>query len=243
MPKEIFNLSVEGIIWKIYHDLCSNNFLIENRIETPRSTYFHLINPTGELLSSWEPQQENWWFNTIKFHDNCVYLTLYPNEDLPETSHLHQYDTKTGELLKIIEDCNIVYTDNREIRYTDKENATQSITLLGTDNHSLLSPHLYSKETSYFETVKKFISQEQEIEPVESIEYLEQPNSIIISYYLYNENKKLDNYLVALDSEGEIIYQDCVSENDSGVGTDSFFILENRVYFTKNKTSFVCITL
>ena len=242
MLNEQFNLVVEGIIWKIYHDPCTNHFLIENRSEAPRTSLFHLITHEGELVSTWEPEEENWWFNTIIFNNLSVFLTVYENEDLPETSQLHQYNAKNGELITQIKNCTVSHLDEHAIHYFQQEKK-HSIQLQNCLQHSINRPFNYVKESDYFETVRNFIEIQQKVSPIESIEYLEHKNCIIISYYLSNQEQNMVNYLLILDLEGTILYQDIIAKDKKGIGSDSFFIQNNQLFFTKHKTSFVCLNL
>jgi len=239
--KEVFNLSIEGVLWKIHYDTVSDCFLIENRIESPRATHFYLVSISGAIINSWEPDIENWWFNTLLFHDKKVYFTLYADEDSPETTELLVYDANKGELIQHYKDCTIakILAEAIEIKTLEEEII---INLPKAKQPSLSTPVQYIAETEYFKTVAKFIIQSQDIVPVQLIEYLEYSNYIIISYYIKN-NEGLDNYLLILDSEGKLLYQDCVATKLKGVGDHTFFAQKEKIYFIKDSNTFKSISL
>ncbi|UXP31305.1 hypothetical protein N6H18_13200 [Reichenbachiella agarivorans] len=102
-------------------------------------------------------------------------------------------------------------------------------------------PIAYSNETPYFSWFEKLLKRLGHT-PVKSCEYLKQGNTILISYYVI-ENQKVSNHLVILDSKGEVLDRYLLAEGLKGIGKYTFFICHNHLIFITGKQTLNVIEL
>ncbi|MEM9337935.1 MAG: hypothetical protein AAGA66_04350 [Bacteroidota bacterium] len=99
---------------------------------------------------------------------------------------------------------------------------------------SLLHPFLYEEGTPYHQTVASFLGLQLPL----SCEYLEHEDHIIMSYYLRSGNA-FDRFLLILKN-GEKQLKEVQDLNINGFAAGAFFMLEEKVFYVKNRNE-ICI--
>ncbi|MCP4522228.1 MAG: DUF4905 domain-containing protein [Cytophagales bacterium] len=257
---EYFDLEVEGQVWKQFIDEENQYLVVEGRNGDEHQVAFYIIDITkGEVINTIKPDDETWWLGIEDVQNGCILLHGYESEQSPVHKGVYCYDALTGQLLwereddyfyqKVDDKTIYLATSEQEFLKIETrsgeilETTAESLPLQTQEIKSIGYPLHYDKENSHFETLVKFLIQLQNIEPVNAIEYWESSQHIVISYYICDEENKLENYLLILSTEGEILFQDCIAESLEGVGLDTFFIYQEKLFFVQKKNKVVCIEL
>lgn len=109
-----------------------------------------------------------------------------------------------------------------------------SFTEIPRSEHLMTHPSIYELGSEYHRAVSSFLS----LEIACSCEYLEINKKIILSYYL-RSSKQLDRYLLILDA-GEKALKLKQDESMMGFAPGAFFVLDNKLFFVKNRNE-ICI--
>jgi hypothetical protein len=104
-------------------------------------------------------------------------------------------------------------------------------------NFPVIRPFQYEEGTGHFDTVRDFLQARLGITPVATIDYLEFQRLIMVSVFVQENN--LANYLYVLDSGGEVLLNEKLGENLTGVGLDTFFMYSDHLIFVKNKSELI----
>jgi len=100
-------------------------------------------------------------------------------------------------------------------------------------------PVAYAQGSTHFNTFATFFEQEQRPQPVKTIEYMEYKGAIVLSYYLYQQNK-LDHFLWLIDQNtGKTLLHDTLAQGLDGLATDSFMTLNGHLVFVKQQKQLV----
>lgn len=96
-------------------------------------------------------------------------------------------------------------------------------------------PISYQAGEAYFDEVRQFILYMLAEEPVQALEYAEINKYIVVSYYLQQTDNKVNNYLSVFDSDGNLLLKECLGEGLTGLGSDTFIIFNQNLFFVQNK--------
>lgn len=108
----------------------------------------------------------------------------------------------------------------------------------------LQKPNQYQEGSQYFETVKTFLLNHLNLKAVSALEYLETDKIIVISGYTENQGAgDLANFLIVLSRQGDVLLKESLSPQVKGIGSDTFFLLGDLLFFVKNKTELVSYTI
>jgi hypothetical protein len=110
-------------------------------------------------------------------------------------------------------------------------------TVVAVQNLVVIRPFQYKAGEEGFETIKAYMAGRFGGDPVLAMDYLEYGMFILISYYV--QEPELANYLIVLDTEGNEVMREKAGQNLSGIGVDTFFVLEGSLFFVKNKSEFL----
>ena len=90
-------------------------------------------------------------------------------------------------------------------------------------------PFLYGQGSDHFKTVCEYLGLALPL----SCEYMETGGKIILSYYLRSANG-FDRYLLLLEN-GEKVWKELQDSGTKGFASGAFFVLDNNLFFVKNK--------
>lgn len=246
-----FEITFDGLIWNTRHEgswLC-----IESRNSTSHETTFHTLNLDSlEISASFIGHFDKWMSGLETIHNDNIVIHGYDKEQNIHKKGIALYDLD-GNLLneydyltfEFISPEGIIASDpNEELVLIEKGNLFEYKSKKDNKitNTEVLLPIHYLNEDAHFKTFKEFILQKKGYEAVHSVEYLEINNKLLISYYLY-EGKQLTNCLLLLNSEGDLLYEVELDQELSGIGYGTFFVINNVVYFIKNKTTLIGIDI
>jgi hypothetical protein len=264
--KNLFSFEFEADIWRMELDVAREQIALELRDGEALELSFSLIDLAEQQLR-WEGLafDSGWWTGLAGIHEGYVLFYTYEDQQNPELKNVFAVDAENKEVcwaysgynhLTFYAGCSLGFSKQ------DEERSYASIELSGgalrnlTDEKGLelleagrkesarraaacVFPAYYSAENPYFSSVAAFIEKELKLVPVQSCEYLEIFDKIIISYYTANR-EKLSNFILVCDVEGEFLLHERLSEAGDGVAMDTFFVLGRKLIFTKEKRITEC---
>ncbi len=249
----LFQKKFNDLIWRILPDTHSNLFAVELRDEQSRKVVFHgLDSATGEILSEIYPTHDDWWVGIECVYNQKMILHGFEDEENPTHSGVYCYDLRNGKLLwsfpshrmNTFSHDFVLMQSEETVTIVDwsGESVAQSAKSEVIESDRLQSPSPYSQESEYFNTVSQFISERFGQHPIELIEYLETEQLIMISYN-FAESGKLTNQLKVLTIDGEIVLEEVLGTGLKGIGVNTFFLSQNQLIFTKDKTELVSYSI
>lgn len=239
-------LLFSNIIWRIAPDNASDYVLIESRDEQRKKVKFHGVDLTsGKITSEFRPNTDDWWVGIESINDKKVILHGYESDESPihkglfchslvdgsELWNFNDYQTEniTLQSITIKSSSEVVSKIDWNGKVIEKEETSED------PPSKFNNPNPYFQDSDHFKTVSEFIQQHFNSNPIELIEYLEWKNHIFISYYIA-QNSKLANLLKVLNSDGEVVFEETLGQELKGIGINTFFLSQNQLIFTKNKT-------
>lgn len=154
-----------------------------------------------------------------------------------EQTLCHRLDPKSGEIRDTIYDRETIETERLEARANDP-------------HVKLRFPEIYNPEYADHRLFTQCISairrKERLVDPLEVLPF---GNHLIMCYHKLNSsqsngNTPLTHELIIYDrNDLKELYRDVLFENASAPAPDGFFIRENVLYYVRNKTEFVAVTL
>jgi hypothetical protein len=219
----------------------------------------------GHLLWNDLKFEESWWLNMVAVYQGCILFKIHDDDQSHQSSTYFLYNPKVRQIVWESPDFNFLRVINKGfIGIREQENSNILIllnhengneTILNEENedHSyknsfnkpsenkkLRSPFHYLEDSEYFEIIKKFLNKNHNILPLKGVDYLELQKSIIISYYIYQRNPEkkapfLENYLLVIDRYGNKLLQEKIDEKLTGIGLETFFVIDDQLIFTSFK--------
>ncbi|MFY0653263.1 MAG: DUF4905 domain-containing protein [Cyclobacteriaceae bacterium] len=205
---------------------------------------------TNKLLTN---SQEVKGSNTIvikHIHENILLLNEYDNNKNPDDSTVIAFDYINNSIAWESQQIKIIDVTGGYIR-APHPNFPQRISHVdiktglivdleeeGSEplNKKTKLPLMYSESSEYFDYFKKYIQDQSGNSAVICCEYLESNTNMIISYYT-QKGQTLSNYLMVAEKEGRVTEQIKLGENLQGIGKDTFFALEENLFFITNKNT------
>lgn len=96
-------------------------------------------------------------------------------------------------------------------------------------------PVLYLEGEEYFAQVQQFLEAQHLHGTIQAIEYAETAIAFCISYYIRATDGTLQNYIAVFDTAGTLRLKEQLAGGLSGIGSDTFFIFMDELYFIKEK--------
>lgn len=264
--KSLFSFEYKGLAWKLLIDPSSSVLVTEWRDEESREADFSAIDlvQKKELWSGLE-RKEKWWTGLEEAKNGWVLLHGYKDLQNPEHKGISVYEIKSGKLVWTNEDYSflsleeehlVVYIPEDKARLYKKLRLKDGA-LIGEMSEMELVYHLeekaetstgilnsnhYTAENRYFEKISGFIEAFTGKRASEAVDYLEFNEKIIVSFYV-KEGEKLVNYLLVVNGLGEILYQETIGAEISGIGLETFFLYKDLLIFVKNKKELLIFEL
>lgn len=212
----------EGIIWQMLTNPAADLLIVELRDEAKHQVSFAAIDLRSDKIL-WKDVTfaERWWIAAAATDGNMLVLQTYLDHENPQHKSYFAIDVHT---LKVVWE-----SDTFQVLKDEK-------------NKNLHHPFHYPETNTYFDTVKQFMLQYTNTEPIQGCEYLEYKNLIFIAYYL-REGGALANYLLVVDTEGQLHLQERLDQNLQQIGLGTFFIAKDKLILIKEKNQLVSYAL
>ncbi|MEX1239786.1 MAG: DUF4905 domain-containing protein [Cyclobacteriaceae bacterium] len=248
-----FSHSFHGIIWNTLADGNRPRLFLEVRDVQEKKVSFSALNlQKYEWLWNEVMLEEPWWVSLAAMSGDILLFTMYTDTDNPDRKSLMAYDLSDNKMSWwyngfSFSGANALYVKGIDARFPAKEiildlfsgKALQQVDfhLEDSQNFPVIRPFQYEEGTGHFDTVRDFLQARLGIAPVATIDYLEFQRLIMVSVFVQENN--LANYLIVLDSGGEVVFNEKLGENLKGVGLDTFFIYSDHLIFVKNKSELI----
>lgn len=252
----------EGVIWKIHIDTATDGLALEIRNEAQWNTTFAWISlPKAEMYWSDLSLEENWWIGLISAYQDILLFHKFPQAERPEPKGIIALDCKRQEIIWQLSDYQLhnQYKDQilaqcREDEnfgyhqidlFTGKINPEPSQDFLQNlhqnTQQDFIYPQHYKEGTAYFDTVASFLQTVIQVQALQSIDYMEVNDYIIINYFCQKDSKIQNNILI-LDGKVRILLHQELMNHNKGIGLDTFFVYKNYLFFIieKNQLNIYC---
>ncbi len=237
--KENLSFETNSPIWGIKYN--SPYLALEVRNQEEETVEYVILNESLEIINSIIPQ-EDWLINIEALTNNELLLTTFEEGESPLKKDILFYNIETGNE-ELIQNSSLVEVNTNELSILDHK--TQEVSqwvISNKQDKDVTYPAHYPQESEHLQTVASFLKNVASKDHVVSTDYLETKNNIIISYFCL-ENEILNSYLLITDLEGAPIHQFTTGEKLNGIAFDTFFLVENRLYYIAYKNTLSTISL
>lgn len=251
MLKNLFKYQFEGIIWKLIPNEKRRSLLFEIRTQIDQNVYFYELKMNDLSLNKIQNLNQNWWFGLQETSDDFAIFQVYNHLQMPASKALISYQLDNKNIAWQLDELTfhhlssdhiavlVQHDEKTEIEYLELKTGKKNLNFIPTVNQSIINkniyPFHYKNDNHYFADIATFILEKQKHIAVEAIDYLEVGQLILFSYYICNPENKLNNYLLVINSKGELVLSETLGENLNGIGIDTFWISENQLIFIENK--------
>lgn len=237
--KENITFETDAPIWGIKYN--SPHIALEIRNQDDETVKYVILDESLKLLNTIKPK-ENWLINMEALTNEELILSTFEEGETPIKKDILLYNIKTG-LEDIIESHSIIeIKDTQLLMATNESKNLIEKTITNTSAKNITFPAHYPQESEHLQTVANFLKNIVSKDKVTSADYLETENNIIISYFCF-ENETLNSYLLITDLEGTPIHQFTTGEKLNGIAFDTFFLVENRLYYIAYQNRLSAISL
>jgi hypothetical protein len=251
-PELLFSYAFDGIIWNMLESSENKTLLLEVRRSADKTVSFAAYD-YGENRFLWRDVtfEEPWWINLSAVVGGMVLFTVYTETNNPDQKSLVAYRLQEQSIAWWRNDFSLTAVSGSAVTGFSYKTGMKELTLDGntgqamepekrveaSQNLTVLRPFHYKAGEAGFETIRTYMAGRFGGEPVLGVDYLEYGDLILISYYV--REPELANHLIVLDTEGNVMMQEKAGQNLSGIGVDTFFVLEGSLIFVKNKSEFL----
>lgn len=252
-----FSKLFAGSIWKILADDDKGILFIESREGDKRKAVFSAIDIQSKKVL-WHDQSilDPWWSSLKVAEGGKLLIIKFNDPDMPEQRGFSVVDGVTGKLKWGREEAQVMHTEADGIIVSEaagEESKYQKLdwntgaTLREISVKELFStfnkkaqqttlvnyPFHFEEENSFFVKIQEYIEIIAKQKAVRMIEYLEKGDKVLISYYIYEEDK-LTNYMLVADEKGALLLHEKMRAGLTGIGMDTFFVLKDQLIIVKN---------
>ena len=243
-------------MWRIRIDSTGNRLALEVRDPDLLLTHFYTLDATAFTLSQLPLNSSKaWWQGLEDTQDGKVYLHGYGDRKTGQHKGVTALAAESGAVLweqgdlvfyGIVEEGLLAYeADAPEHALTILDADTGKATRAGVDQqeaarevasysqsryHNCVFPVLYKEGEPYFDDVCNFLRVQSGFSPVRAVAYAETSHCIVVSYYEAGAESNLDNFVAVYDLEGRLVLKVKLGSGLSGIGSDTFFIFNLRLY-------------
>lgn len=217
--------------------------------------------------------EERWWVNIQAVQNQAILFYVFDENIDPERRELMVVDIRSREILWHKKDISYVLSWEDKLLCTsgpkeekqflqvnfrsgepasmDAEQAQKIISGHSdvAKNKNPIPPLHYPAGNQHFETFKNFLGERLNVDIVSACDYLAFKELVIISYYIYSqdspgsESKNMANYLLVVDENSSILFHEKIQEQITAIGLETFFILNNQLFFVRNKREIISYEL
>jgi hypothetical protein len=260
---QIFALKFAGNIWKIHYDETSQVLILEIRNADIFQTTFTAIQlPDFEVLWQDFNLQEPWWAGVSAVSEGMMYVYFFPDSQKPESREILAIDIYTRQSCWHSPIHQFYQLDNQGLiagkwqgnewiyELLDKKNGQlieANLPIKNEENlekslNSIVLPQHYPAQTPYFDTIKQFFTEGLNIEIINSVDYLEITDYILIAYFL-QKNEEFQNNLLILDTNAQILLHTTMNHKSEGKASESFLLINHQLFFIKDKSELIAYQL
>lgn len=263
VPSLIFKHNFDRTVWQMALEPQKGLLAIELRDHKEAEVSFSLLalHPPVFRFDGYV-FEEGWWMSLAALKGNTLLVKKYLDSQQPEKQALLAVNVDSldvewwldhFQLMEIGSDTVLGWQGEGEARtYTAidvggpkvESDAWDSVRKVTSENAEVnaLYPTHYPEESAHFGTVRSFILDVCNIEPIGAFDYLEVGGLIIISWF-YSEGSSMANELLVVNDQGQIVTREKLGTGLDALAFDTFFVLKNSLVFVANKTQLLVYEL
>lgn len=268
--KPKWNYSTKDLIWRI--DFSPGNIIGECRSQVNKTTYYFCLDAqSGQPVWQDYRCDESWWIGIETVYEGYLIIHGYRRPDMPEHKGIRLVSLATGKQAWYNDELTYWFAANDSIyayKYLFENRVGYKLDL---KTGSIIEEYIQNLETLH-ELYRKVLEQKNEydlhittpelFDPTQNglslknvideitgkealagwIEYVVKSEMLIISYYTQNRNG-LINIIAIYDLKNKIVlYKSTVADNIQAPSPDTFFIVDDYLYFIKDSNTIIAMT-
>lgn len=234
----------------------------DRNTESKSATFFCFDTQTNSMLWKDKIFEEKWWIGLSAVTNERLYLHGFRKPDMPEQKNIIAVDLFSGNTLWQNTECTFLaiqapfvfgYKDlfERRVYYKIDERNGAIIEELNTLPDGIIANTQYEKTDFTFpqqvahndDGIEQFMSSQSEFT---SAEYISRGNFVVLNVYSRHTTAELGlkNTLSIIDTTTKKkVYSDVLNESTQYPVPDSFFMDRDRVFYIKERKTFVALDL
>ncbi len=268
-PEITFQHRFDATIWNIVPFLDRDRIVMEIRDATLHRVEFVLMDLVSKTLRPClKGQKLTWWTSIIEAQGDVMVIQQFHDTENVDDKSILGMDMERDKLLWKYDKCDFVrihegkmicaYRTEEDTVYStvdlvtgERKRIDKELTMSSgqqntapSKNNTIGYPLQYMEGHAYFDTVGTFLKDKVGQPAQGAIEYAEVAHlevldeGMIISYYV-GEAHNLANFLIVLDSNGNIVLKELLDEKLKGIGLGTFFIMSGHLVYVRNKRELV----
>jgi hypothetical protein len=266
--KKLVSQTFKETIWRLVPDTAKNVLIIELRDYDTRSAKFSILELNNSQFSILNSQfKELWWIGIEDTYNGVIYFHNYNHIQFSNHQGIICFGIKSEKILwerkelvfyKLLSDGVVAIKQSKEetefvklslqtgeiITRIGEVNELNSEfeSFVGERNKSIDHPSVFNQNEPDFNTVSLYVQSQLNQIPANAIEYLEHGDYILVSFYIF-ENGLYTNKLLCLTSDGQILLNETLAENQQGIGVRTYFVWDNKLIYVRFKNEIVVYEL
>lgn len=252
--QQILHYAAAGQVWKMTLDETGGRLYIAVRNEEAHEVQFHAFDLNkAQLLWEGLSFENSWWTELHEVAGNVMIFSTMHDSQNPSERTWFGLDGEEHHLLWQMDDfyfeqagaevfCGWSRSDEEAkrcfYRLIDGEEIGNKALPLEknspAENIPVSFPLHYSEESPHFATFGRYIRHFLQAEPRGAVDYLELEHRLILSGYV-GVGKKLENFLLVLNKEGEQLHYDTLGTELPGIASDTFMVWDKLLIYVKHK--------
>lgn len=246
-----FSHSFQGKVWNLMIAKDGGYLLFEIREEENfKTSYFVLDLQSNQFVITDLVLDEEWWVGVTHFSKDLILFHTYDNQENPDNKSYIVFDIerqailwqKTGLIVSQVNGAAVECIDPMadEVYTIDIRNGERSVSgdiNPKEENKKASYAFHYVESSDYFATVNKFLASILNISIVGAVDYFQYEGGVVISYYT-QKGKHLVNKLLVLNLKKDILLEETLGEELTGISDNTFFIYDDNLIFVKEKCNF-----
>jgi hypothetical protein len=248
-------------VWRIRLDTTTNRLAMEVRDADVLLAYFYTFDAQlRDLKRLTLPQGQAWWQGLEDAQDGYIYLHGYGDRKLGQHKGIAAIaaasDTQVWEKAELAfyglaADGLLAYpaaTPEADFQLLEmstgralkagisQQQAAEAVEQYSRSrNHKAIYPGVYLEGEDFYADVREFLETQLDAKPVQAIEYAETETALVTGYYERDSDSLLTNHIAVFDLEGHLLLKEKLADGLSGIGSDTFFIFMDDLYFIRDK--------
>jgi len=262
----------EGVVWRVV-STNAEVFVGEDRnLETKLVSFFCVNQTTGEVLWEGISLDERWWVGIEAIHSDWVFLHGFSKPDMPDHKKIFALDLFTGRtvwsndemrFILATEDSVFASKDTVSGRMIVELNLRTGSILRSLENEHEVLNHakarmeiLANDQSDFPAPMGESLAMDQPTiafvhnhcrsdNVVGPVEVVDKNNFLFFSYHeKSSENGRIKNTLKVVDqNNGELVFAETLDQNLQNTAPDSFFLQGNMLYFVKDRSSLIAVSI
>ena len=223
-------------IWKVL-PFSQGKLVLELRDKNNYTSSWKIINSNESHVSfTYKIEDNSWWWSLVDCFPPYLFLHELRQGKIPEIVRTKEINSTSFNQEVIHENKFLTEVTNTSYILANKNGEREKIPFSNeTENKSSVSKtHLYLETSEYFDSFKEIILSYTGNEAIKQCEYAEFNDLISLSFFI-ERDRNLSCHLIVLDKEGNLLLHDELAQNLSGIYTESFSVIENKIVFVKNE--------